>query len=140
MKWCTGYLRTERNCDKIKSGGLSGKSPGYLCRDGSGESRRDGSTDAGGSGAEGNRDITVCSPITGLAADLSTVPDEAFAGKMMGDGVAVTPEDPYVRAPEDGEVAFVFDTKHAIGFVMDSGSQHSDSCRNRHSKTERRGI
>ena len=65
--------------------------------------------------------ITVCSPITGLAADLSTVPDEAFAGKMMGDGAAVTPEDPYVRAPEDGEVAFVFDTKHAIGFVMDSG-------------------
>ena len=58
--------------------------------------------------------ITVCSPITGLAADLSTVPDEAFAGKMMGDGAAVTPEDPYVRAPEDGEVAFVFDTKHAI--------------------------
>ena len=65
--------------------------------------------------------IPVCSPITGLAADLSTVPDEAFAGKMMGDGAAVTPEDPYVRAPEDGEVAFVFDTKHAIGFVMDSG-------------------
>ena len=65
--------------------------------------------------------ITVCSPITGLAAGLSTVPDEAFAGKMMGDGAAVTPEDPYVRAPEDGEVAFVFDTKHAIGFVMDSG-------------------
>ena len=65
--------------------------------------------------------ITVCSPITGLAAELSTVPDEAFAGKMMGDGAAVTPEDPYVRAPEDGEVAFVFDTKHAIGFVMDSG-------------------
>ena len=65
--------------------------------------------------------ITVCSPITGLAADLSTVPDEAFAGKMMGDGAAVTPEDPYVRAPEDGEVAFVFDTQHAIGFVMDSG-------------------
>ena len=65
--------------------------------------------------------ITVCSPITGLAADLATVPDEAFAGKMMGDGAAVTPEDPYVRAPEDGEVAFVFDTKHAIGFVMDSG-------------------
>ena len=65
--------------------------------------------------------ITVCSPISGLAADLSTAPDEAFAGKMMGDGAAVTPEDPYVRAPEDGEVAFVFDTKHAIGFVTDSG-------------------
>ena len=65
--------------------------------------------------------ITVCSPMSGLAADLSTAPDEAFAEKMMGDGAVVTPEDPYVRAPEDGEVAFVFDTKHAIGFVTDSG-------------------
>ena len=65
--------------------------------------------------------ITVCSPISGLAAALSTAPDEAFAEKMMGDGAVVTPEDPYVRAPEDGEVAFVFDTKHAIGFVTDSG-------------------
>ena len=65
--------------------------------------------------------ITISSPITGLAANLSTAPDEAFAQKMMGDGAVVTPEDPYVRAPEDGEVAFVFDTKHAIGFVTDSG-------------------
>ena len=65
--------------------------------------------------------ITVCSPISGLAAALSTAPDKAFAEKMMGDGAVVTPEDPYVRAPEDGEVAFVFDTKHAIGFVTDSG-------------------
>lgn len=65
--------------------------------------------------------ITVCSPMSGLAADLSTAPDEAFAEKMMGDGAVVTPEDPYVRAPEDGEVAFVFDTKHAIGFVTESG-------------------
>ena len=26
-----------------------------------------------------------------------------------------------MRAPEDGEVVFVFDTKHAIGFLTDSG-------------------
>ena len=65
--------------------------------------------------------IVISSPITGTAADLATAPDEAFAEKMMGDGAVVTPEDPYVRAPEDGEVAFVFDTKHAIGFVTESG-------------------
>ena len=65
--------------------------------------------------------IVISSPITGIAADLATAPDEAFAQKMMGDGAVVTPEDPYVRAPEDGEVAFVFDTKHAIGFVTESG-------------------
>ena len=63
--------------------------------------------------------VTISSPITGMAADLSTAPDEAFAQRMMGDGAVVTPEDPIVRAPEDGEVAFVFDTKHAVGFVTD---------------------
>ena len=65
--------------------------------------------------------VTISSPITGMAADLSSAPDEAFAQRMMGDGAVVTPEDPIVRAPEDGEVAFVFDTKHAVGFVTDSG-------------------
>ncbi|MGN1377065.1 MAG: glucose PTS transporter subunit IIA [Dorea sp.] len=65
--------------------------------------------------------IEISSPITGLAADLSTAPDEAFAERMMGDGAVVTPEDAIVRAPEDGEVCFVFDTRHAIGFMTDSG-------------------
>ena len=65
--------------------------------------------------------ITVSSPITGIAADLATAPDEAFAGRMMGDGAVVTPQDALITAPEDGEVVFVFDTKHAIGFLTDSG-------------------
>ena len=65
--------------------------------------------------------VYLSSPITGQAAKLSTVPDEAFAQKMMGDGAAVTPEDPKVLAPEDGKVDFVFDTGHAMGFVTDSG-------------------
>ncbi len=63
----------------------------------------------------------ISSPITGLATALENVPDEGFAGKMMGDGAAVTPEDATICAPEDGEVVFVFDTKHAIGFQTDSG-------------------
>ncbi|MFR8237387.1 MAG: glucose PTS transporter subunit IIA [Dorea sp.] len=65
--------------------------------------------------------IVISSPVTGTAADLSTAPDEAFAAKMMGDGAVVTPEDAVVKAPEDGEVCFVFKTKHAIGFLTDSG-------------------
>lgn len=65
--------------------------------------------------------ILISSPVNGLAADLSTTPDEAFAERMMGDGAVVIPQDSYVYAPEDGEVAFVFDTKHAIGFMTDSG-------------------
>ncbi len=65
--------------------------------------------------------IVISSPITGIAADLSTAPDPAFAGKMMGDGAAVKPTEPVVKAPADGEVVFVFDTKHAIGFATESG-------------------
>ena len=65
--------------------------------------------------------ITISSPISGIAADLSEAPDEAFAERMMGDGAVVTPLDAIVRAPEDGEVCFVFDTKHAIGFMTDTG-------------------
>lgn len=65
--------------------------------------------------------VIISSPMTGIAADLSTAPDEAFAGKMMGDGAVVTPEEGIVVAPEDGTVLFVFDTKHALGFTTDSG-------------------
>ena len=65
--------------------------------------------------------VMIASPITGIAAPLSDTPDEVFSNKMLGDGAAVTPVDNIVRAPEDGEVAFVFDTKHAIGFMTESG-------------------
>ena len=67
------------------------------------------------------RSIIISSPMKGMASNLSTAPDEAFAEGMMGDGAVVTPADPIVRAPEDGEISFVFDTKHAIGFLTDSG-------------------
>ena len=77
--------------------------------------------ETGQDGEKKVKTIIISSPVTGKAADLSTAPDEAFAGKMMGDGAAVTPEDPIVRAPEDGEICFVFDTRHAIGFLTDSG-------------------
>ena len=72
---------------------------------------------------EVEKDVKViASPITGIAAELSTAPDEGFAGKMMGDGVVVTPTEEYVVAPEDGEVTFVFETKHAIGFTTSDGT------------------
>lgn len=67
------------------------------------------------------RSVSVSCPVAGLAADLSTVPDPAFADRLMGDGAAVTPVDSVIRAPEDGEISFVFDTKHAVGILTDSG-------------------
>lgn len=67
------------------------------------------------------KSIIISSPITGKAAALETAPDEAFAGKMMGDGAVVTPTDSIVKAPADGEILFVFDTKHAVGMVTNEG-------------------
>lgn len=68
-----------------------------------------------------SKKIIISSPISGIAADLSEAPDEAFAEGMMGEGAVVTPEDSIIKAPEDGTVEFVFDTKHAVGFTTDTG-------------------
>ena len=73
------------------------------------------------SAAKPAKTIVIGSPITGQAADLSTTPDEGFAGGMMGEGAALTPTDGTVCAPTDGTVSFIFDTKHAVGFTTDSG-------------------
>lgn len=67
--------------------------------------------------------LLVAAPVTGIAAQLSEAPDEAFAGKMMGDGVVITPTGSKVVSPVDGTVQFVFDTKHAIGLEADNGTE-----------------
>ena len=72
---------------------------------------------------EGDSHELIKSPMTGTVIPLSEVPDEAFAGKMMGDGAAVIPDDEYVYAPADGTVTFVFPTKHAVGFRTDGGHE-----------------
>lgn len=65
--------------------------------------------------------VIIYSPFDGIADDITTAPDEGFAGKMMGDGAAVLVQGSYVMAPADGEVTFVFPTKHAIGFRTADG-------------------
>ncbi len=67
------------------------------------------------------KSIVIASPITGISANLDTAEDEAFASRMMGDGAIVTPTDESVVAPDDGEILFVFDTKHAVGFTTKDG-------------------
>ena len=65
----------------------------------------------------------LSSPMTGVAASITEAPDEAFAGKMMGDGAVVTPTDGLVVAPCDGEIAFVFPSKHAVGMTASNGME-----------------
>lgn len=68
-------------------------------------------------------DKAVYSPLEGKLIPMTEVPDETFASKALGDGVAVVPEKGCVYAPFDGEVEMVYDTGHAIGLVREDGME-----------------
>ena len=68
-------------------------------------------------------DKAVYSPLEGELIPMTEVPDETFASKALGDGVAVIPEKGCVYAPFDGEVEMVYDTGHAIGLVREDGME-----------------
>ena len=67
---------------------------------------------------------SFASPVSGTVHPVTEAPDEAFAGKMMGDGFFVEPTDGTVVAPCDSEVMFVFDTKHALGMKAADGTEY----------------
>ena len=61
------------------------------------------------------------SPIEGKCIDLTAVPDQVFAQKIMGDGIAFIPNKNEIYAPCDGTISVVANTKHAIGMVSNDG-------------------
>lgn len=65
----------------------------------------------------------LVSPLDGEAVDLSTVSDEMFASKTLGDGIAIVPKDGKLYAPCDAEVVMLFETKHAIGLRTSNGAE-----------------
>lgn len=60
---------------------------------------------------------------TGTAIPLQKVPDDVFSQKVMGEGVAVIPDDTLVVAPVAGEVVVVAETKHAYAIVAEDGTE-----------------
>lgn len=65
----------------------------------------------------------LVSPLNGEAVDLSTVSDEMFASKTLGDGIAIVPKDGKLYAPCDAEVVMLFETKRAIGLRTSNGAE-----------------
>lgn len=65
----------------------------------------------------------VFAPISGEIVHLNAVPDPTFSQKMMGDGIAINPNEGKVVAPFDGEVILTFPTKHAIGLKNSLGME-----------------
>ncbi|STQ71959.1 N-acetylglucosamine-specific PTS transporter subunit IIBC [Hafnia alvei] len=66
---------------------------------------------------------TLVSPITGEVVALDQVPDEAFASKAVGDGVAVRPTDKTVVSPARGTIVKIFNTNHAFCLETDEGAE-----------------
>ncbi len=54
---------------------------------------------------------------------IEEVKDETFAGKVLGDGVAVIPSVGKVYAPADGTIVNIFETKHALCFASNHGTE-----------------
>lgn len=65
----------------------------------------------------------IASPLSGKLIPITEVPDQLFAGRMMGDGFAVKPLDGLVVSPVNGKVTNVFPTKHAIGLESETGKE-----------------
>jgi PTS system glucose-specific IIA component len=70
-----------------------------------------------------NQTIAITSPLSGEVIRLEQVPDQAFAQKQMGDGVAIIPSNGRLMAPFDGIVLHLVSTKHAIIVQHASGLQ-----------------
>ncbi|HIE8538408.1 TPA: PTS N-acetyl glucosamine transporter subunit IIABC [Klebsiella pneumoniae] len=66
---------------------------------------------------------SLVSPITGDVVALEQVPDEAFASKAVGDGIAVKPSSNIVVAPAAGTVVKIFNTNHAFCLETNNGAE-----------------
>lgn len=66
---------------------------------------------------------TFLAPIKGKLLDISCVPDEVFADRVMGDGFALDILGGEVIAPMDGVVTAVFPGGHAVCLQADCGVQ-----------------
>ncbi|PGM58167.1 PTS glucose transporter subunit IIA [Bacillus cereus] len=75
-----------------------------------------------GFGSKTNEE-TIVAPLTGAVKNIEEVPDPVFAGRMMGDGVAIDPTEGVVVSPVDGEIVQLFHTKHAIGIKTKNGTE-----------------
>ena len=62
-------------------------------------------------------------PVAGEAVAISEVSDPTFGQEILGKGVAIVPDSGVFVAPADGEVAVMFETKHAVSIKADCGAE-----------------
>ncbi|MGN0470344.1 MAG: PTS glucose transporter subunit IIA, partial [Acutalibacteraceae bacterium] len=72
--------------------------------------------------SDGKAEI-LYSHLSGKVVQLEDVEDAVFSAKILGDGIAVEPVEGKLYAPCDAKVETVFDTKHAVSLVSESGCE-----------------
>ena len=66
-------------------------------------------------------EIRVLAPLDGTVVALEDVPDQVFAQKMVGDGVAIDPSGSLAIAPVAGDLVKLFPGGHAFGITTKEG-------------------
>ena len=70
---------------------------------------------------DGEELFEIYSPLNGTIIPIEDIPDEAFATKIIGDGVGIDPTGDTIYAPGDADDISIFDTNHAISFETSNG-------------------
>jgi len=65
--------------------------------------------------------LNIIAPFDGWCAPLDEVPDAVFAGRLLGDGLAVDPTSGIVTAPCDGEIVTLPASAHAVSIRSPHG-------------------
>ena len=63
------------------------------------------------------------SHLSGKVIPLENVEDEVFSQKILGEGIAVEPNDGKLYAPCDGVIDNIFDTMHAVNITSEGGAE-----------------
>jgi phosphocarrier protein FPr/phosphocarrier protein len=66
--------------------------------------------------------LVLVAPLEGWSAPLDEVPDPVFAGRLLGDGVAIDPTSGTLHAPCDGEVISLPPQRHAVTLRAPNGA------------------
>jgi len=66
----------------------------------------------------------ICAVVKGTIKPLDQVEDPAFSKGMIGQGIAVIPEDSIIKAPCDCTLNVVFPSGHAFGFCDADGLEY----------------
>lgn len=78
-------------------------------------------TGSGGSEAVSGDEQQIFSPLNGQLVALAQVNDDVFSQGLLGQGVAIRPQEGVLRAPLTGEVVTFLPSMHAVGIKGDNG-------------------